>query len=552
MGKYRKKYTKYLKKYFGYDTLKELQFKIIYFLLKRNKDICAILATGYGKSICYQLPFLLTKKSVIVISPLISLMEDQTSTLKKLNIPVCCLNSNNVNKYEEMNDITNGNNRIIYITPEYLLNCKNFITNLAENENLCCFAIDESHCISSWSDNSFRPEYRNLNCLREWAPKTPILTLTATANDKVIKDINQFLKLKKPKLIKSSFDRPNLYLSIANKTKNDIYADLNKLVKKYKNDFIIIYTRTRDNTEKIAQVVRRCGITCLPYHAGLDNDVRNQTQQKFMEGKVKCIVATIAFGMGINNRHVRLVIQYGCSSDLTSYYQEIGRAGRDGEQSECHLFHSANDTRLNRYFMSQIEDQQFKEYKEQQILKMEKYLFTHMCRRKYILDYFGETYEGKCNNCDNCLNAHNHSVKDVSSQTKLLLQLINKLYTKRGCTTLVQILRGSKASKIKPFFKFKEYNKGKTYSDKWWKEFVRILITSDILIEKTLESGFGNVIHINEYGKEWYDKIKNTNTFTENNKLTLPVTELLLKLYPISEKSYDEVLDEFGFLSINN
>lgn len=549
MGKYRNKYNRYLKKYFGYNELKELQFKIIYFLLKRSKDICAILATGYGKSICYQLPFLLTKKCVVVISPLISLMDDQMNTLQKLNIPVCCLNSNNNKKYIEMNEISRGDNKIIYITPEYLIKCKDFICKIVKNDNMCCFAIDESHCISSWSDNSFRPEYRNLSCLRDWAPNIPIISLTATANEKVISDINSFLKLKKPKLIKSSFDRPNLYLSVSNKTKDDIYSDLKPLVTKFKDQFIIIYTRTRDNTEKIAQVVRRCGVNCLPYHAGLNNELRYKTQEKFMNGKIKCIVATIAFGMGINNKHVRLVIQYGCSSDLTAYYQEIGRAGRDGEKSECHLFHSSNDTRLNRYFMSQIEDKEYREYKEQQILKMEKYLFTHMCRRKFILNYFGEDYDIKCNNCDNCLNAHNHSMKEVSSQTKLLLHLINKLNTKRGCTTLIQILRGSKAKKIKPYFKFKEYNKGTKYSEKWWKEFIRILITNDILVEKTLESGFGNVLHINDYGFEWFNKVKNEETIIEKNKLNLPVTELLVKLDPISEKTYDDVLEDFGLLS---
>ena len=249
MGKLRIKYDKYLKKYFGYDSLKVLQFKIIYYIIKKKKDICGILATGFGKSICYQLPFLLTKKNVIVISPLISLMEDQMDTLRKLNIDVCCLNSNNKNKSADKYDILKGNNKIIYITPEYLLNCQDFIKKLSSNDNLCCFAIDESHCISSWSDNSFRPEYRNLNCLREWAPDVPILTLTATANDKVVNDIVQFLNLRNPKIIKSSFDRPNLYLGVSNKSK-DIYNDLNQLLKKYKNEFIIIYTRTRDYTEE--------------------------------------------------------------------------------------------------------------------------------------------------------------------------------------------------------------------------------------------------------------------------------------------------------------
>lgn len=546
MGKLRIKYDKYLKKYFGYDSLKVLQFKIIYYIIKKKKDICGILATGFGKSICYQLPFLLTKKNVIVISPLISLMEDQMDTLRKLNIDVCCLNSNNKNKSADKYDILKGNNKIIYITPEYLLNCQDFIKKLSSNDNLCCFAIDESHCISSWSDNSFRPEYRNLNCLREWAPDVPILTLTATANDKVVNDIVQFLNLRNPKIIKSSFDRPNLYLGVSNKSK-DIYNDLNQLLKKYKNEFIIIYTRTRDYTEKIAKVVRDCGIKCLPYHAGLNTDLRHNSQQQFMDGKVKCIVATIAFGMGINNRHVRLVVQYGCSGDLTSYYQEIGRAGRDGKESECHLFHSTNDFRLNRFFMSKIEDVNFRRYKEEQIVKMEKYVFTHACRRKYILAHFGEDYQNKCNHCDNCMNVHSYSTKDLTNETKLIIELINSLFNNFGCTLLVQILRGSKAKKIKSFFKLKLYNKGKKYNEKWWKEFIRILITNDILVEKTLEGRFGSVIHIGDTGKQWYKKIKDKE-ISDENKLVLPITELLTKLEPSFNKSYEGVLEEFGFL----
>ena len=273
------------------------------------------------------------------------------------------------------------------MTPEYLVRSQEFIEELYEDHGICCFAIDESHCISTWSDVSFRPEYKNLKLLREWAPEVPILALTATASNKVQKDIIKSLNLIKPLVIKSSFDRPNLHIHIHRKGK-DIYEDLNELLNKFKDEFIIVYAKTRDNTEKISEIINNMNIKCRAYHAGMDTEKRNKIQEKFMSGKIKCIVATIAFGMGINNKNVRLIIQYGCSSDIESYYQEIGRAGRDGELSQCHMFFSKKDFQINRYFLSEIENSNFRNYREKQIIKMEKFVYSNTCRRKIYIGTF--------------------------------------------------------------------------------------------------------------------------------------------------------------------
>jgi RecQ family ATP-dependent DNA helicase len=560
MGRRRIRYENILKKYFGYDKLKDIQYKIIDNILKKNRDVCAILATGFGKSLCYQLPFLIADECVIVISPLIALMEDQVETLRSLNIPVCCLNSNNKYKNREKGQILKENYKIIYMTPEYLVKSQDFIEELYEDHGICCFAIDECHCISTWSDVSFRPEYKNLKLIREWAPEVPILALTATASNKVQKDIIKSLKLIEPLVIKSSFDRPNLHIHVHRKSK-DIYDDISDLVKKYRKEFIIIYAKTRDNTEKISDIINNMNILCKPYHAGMDTEKRNKIQNKFMSGKIKCIVATIAFGMGINNKNVRLIIQYGCSNDIESYYQEIGRAGRDGDLSECHMFFSKRDFQLNRYFLSEIKDKKFYDYREKQIIKMEKFAYSNTCRRKYILEHFGESvdYEN-CNKCDNCLNTKNIQKEDFTDQAFMIIKLIKKLNINFGCGTIIGILRGSKSKKINPSLrKSSLYGSGSKYNDKWWNEFIRLLLTNEYLQQRSIVGRkFGSVITCTNKALTWYNNIKKNkrknitssdsieNNLDENLRLILSTNEILNKNKPIEKKNFDEILEDFG------
>jgi Werner syndrome ATP-dependent helicase len=508
-----KEYNKILHKYFGYDSLKPEQYDIIDKLINQKKDVCAILATGFGKSICFQMPYLISKKCVIVISPLIALMEDQLIQMENLDIPVCCLNSTCKNKPSVKKDVLAGNYKLIYITPEYVQNCEEFLVELEEQDGISLIAIDESHCVSTYG-NDFRPSYKDLNCLRDWIPKVPILAVTATASDKVRLDIIKYLQLIDPHMIVGNFDRPNLYIRVdkINYSGDKLDSQILELLSKYKKEYIIVYCKTKNNTEKVADKIERLGIKCEAYHAGLSSNKRTEIQQKFVEGEIKCIVATIAFGMGINIPNIRLVIHYGCPKNLESYYQEIGRAGRDGKMSECHLFFSSQDFILNRYFLKEIKDDKYREYQEQQIRNIEKYVYTKECRRKILLNNFGGKIDS-CVNCDNCtsIKSKTNSKIDCTYYAYLAISCISKLGTNYGISTLINILRGSNAKNINSYMKkMKEYNSGHDYSSNWWKLLFRDLINDNYILEKSFSKArFGAVIIITKEGIEWYKKLIN-------------------------------------------
>lgn len=515
------KYNTILKEHFGYDSLKEEQYKIIYNIVHKRRDVLAVLATGFGKSICYQLPFLLSNKSVIVISPLISLMDDQIKQLNELNIPNCCFNETTTWKNGIKGDILKGNFKIIYMTPEYCIRNTEFIEELYEEHDICCFAIDESHCVSQWSDKSFRPEYGELNVLREIAPEVPILALTATASDKIQEDITSTLCMLNPYKVSSSFDRSNLYIHIDRKT-NNINEDLRNILYKYKDDAKIIYAKTRDMTNKICESIKELGIKSLPYHAGLSTDERMKIQQKFMDNKINTIVATIAFGMGINHRNIRLVVQYGCSNNIEAYYQEIGRAGRDGENSDCYMYYSAQDFRLNRFFLSELQDQEKKDYRESEIVKMEKFVYSTDCRRKLILNHFGEEHNGKCMNCDNCKKVNNMIEFDFTNYVLKLFSVMKKLDNSFGSTQYILILRGSKSKKITQDMKLmKEYDTCNGKSEKWWKELVRLLIANSYLYEKAITNGFGSKLLMTKTAYELLKYKKELKINVDSNFLRL-------------------------------
>ena len=520
-GKFLNQYNEVLKKNFGYESLKKEQYKIIYNITHKKKDVLAVLATGFGKSICYQLPFLISGKCVIVISPLISLMEDQMQQLDELNIPNCCFNETTTWKNGLKGDILKGNYKIIYMTPEFCIRNTDFIEELYEEHEICCFAIDESHCVSQWSDVSFRPEYGKLHILREIAPEVPILALTATASDKIQNDITTTLNMFNTYKISSSFDRPNLYIHIDRKSK-DINSDLRNILLKYKNESKIIYAKTRDMTNKISESISKIGIESLPYHAGLSTEQRASIQEKFMNNEIKTIVATIAFGMGINHKNIRLVVQYGCSNNIEAYYQEIGRAGRDGKDSECYMFYSANDFRLNRFFLSELQDEDKKQYRESEIVKMEKFVYSTACRRKIILNHFGEDLDDKCMNCDNCKKLNSMIEFNFTNYANKLFSVMKKLDNSYGSTQYILVLRGSKSKKITQDMKLlKEYNLGKGKSEKWWKEFIRLLIANSFLCEKAIPNGFGSKLIMKEVA---YDMLKNKNELklrVDNNFLNL-------------------------------
>lgn len=506
-------YNKILQKYWNYQAVKPEQYTIISNVLN-GKDVCAILATGFGKSICYQLPTLISKKCVIVVSPLIALMHEQGEEMKNKNIPVCVFNSVTKTKEKEQikTGLTKGEYRLIYMTPEYLIKSEDFLKKLVEIDNLAMVCIDEAHAVSTWGLD-FRPSYTKLNVIREWIPEIPILTLTATASTKVKEDIIKILCLESPFEVIGSFDRPNLSIKVFPRS-DDIMFNLSSLLNTYKNEYIIIYCKTRDETDKLAETINDFGIKCESYHAGITDKKRNEIQQGFIDGNYKCIVATIAFGMGINIPNVRLVIHYNCPKNMESYYQEIGRAGRDGKPSDCYLFYSKKDFIVNRLFLKEIKDDIYRNYQENQIKLIEKYVYSTECRRKLLLINFGQKIES-CINCDNCLKricyAKNELKEDLTDYTKeiyILSSLLNKINDKFGAGTAVNILIG-KESKVKQFMtNYEEFGSGITFgNENFWKELIRLMITNDYLTETQVKGCFGSTLSITNKGKILRNKL---------------------------------------------
>jgi Werner syndrome ATP-dependent helicase len=546
-------YNKLLHKYWGYDSLKPEQYSVICNILD-GKDVCAILATGFGKSICYQLPTLISKKCVIVISPLIALMHEQGEEMKRRNIPVCVFNSTKDQKEKDQTiyNLTKGEYMLIYMTPEFMIRSQEFIQKLVDINNLALICIDEAHAVSTWGLD-FRPSYTKLNVIREWIPTIPILTLTATASTKVKADVVNILNLNDPLEITGSFDRPNLTIKVFSRT-DDVITDIGDILTKYKNEYIIIYCKTRDETDKLAKVINSYKINCEAYHAGVSDIKRNEIQTNFINGKTKCMVATIAFGMGINIPNVRLVIHYNCPKNVESYYQEIGRAGRDGLPSECYLYYSKKDFYVNRLFLKTITDDAHRMYQESQIRLIEKYVYSTECRRKLLLTSFGQNVES-CVNCDNCLNKLIQNKNEIINTEEdytlalyLFFNLISKIDNKFGAGMLINILLGNK-KKIKEYMcNFDEFGAGDIFGvEKWWKEFVRILINNDYLIETQIKGSFGATLSLTSNGKKKRNELiteypKYTNLFQakeecENSIInSYPIYKIMFPLIKVIEK----------------
>ncbi len=391
---------KTLKAYFGYDKFRPLQLEIINNILQK-KDTFVLMPTGGGKSLCYQIPALKFEGLTLVISPLIALMKDQVDNLKANGVPAEFINSSL--SYAEIIDIKfriyQGEIKILYVAPERL--AQNDFKEFLNNVNLELIAVDEAHCISEWG-HDFRPDYRDLKQLREAFPKVPVMALTATATKKVREDIINQLSLKDPKVFVSSFNRENLNFLVMKK-KNS-FDKILELLKDRKNESIIIYCFSRKETEKLSSDLNANGHKAIFYHAGLSDQIRKKNQELFQKDEINIIVATVAFGMGIDKPNVRMVIHCTFPKTIESYYQEIGRGGRDGLESDCVMFYSIADKRKHDFFIDQIQDEKTKEHKRKKLKDIIDYSESLTCRRKYILEYFGEEFkEEKCNSCDVCL-----------------------------------------------------------------------------------------------------------------------------------------------------
>ena len=504
-------YNKLLQKYWGYPSLKQTQFEIIKKVIEENKDVCAILATGFGKSICYQLPHLITKKNIIVISPLIALMHEQGQEMSKKGIDVAVFNSDASakRKDEEREEIIGGVNKLIFMTPEFFIISRDFICSIRERIGMVC--IDEAHAVSTWGLD-FRSSYLQLSVIKEWIPEIPILTLTATASVKVRDDICRVLKLNKPESIVGNFDRPNLLIRVLNRG-NDVFHEIEKLLTKYSDEYVIIYCKTRLETETLVEEINKMGISANSYHAGMNDKLRKSAQQDFIDGKNKCICATIAFGMGINIPNVRLVIHYNCPKNLESYYQEIGRAGRDEKPSECVLFYNQKDFTISRFLIKDIPDPKVKSYQEEQIRRIEKYVHTHECRRKVILESFGQSIE-YCTNCDNCIKKKNTNLTEkinMVDYTRPIYLFLNVLYQTRGGFGIgksLNVLIGNKSKVNEYMEQWKEYGSGISFgNESWWKELVRYLIVNDYVIETQVDRQFFSLASLTKKGIELRTKL---------------------------------------------
>jgi Werner syndrome ATP-dependent helicase len=533
-------YLNTLKQWYKFPNFRDKQLDIIRSIIEDKRDVCAIMFTGSGKSLCFQFPAIHTNKICIVVSPLISLMNDQKLKLNELKVPSCTLNSTVFNKNTLKNEILENKYRLVYTTPEYLITQEDFIKELEETGNLLLFCVDEAHCTSTWG-NDFREAYKKLFCLREWTPNIPIMALTATATKKVQNDIINILQLKNQFIVKTTFDRPNLVIRIIPKGPKPM-DDLLHVIKE--DEPTIVYCQTRNMTDKISEQLNKNKIKSKSYHAGMNAGERNNVHEEFAGKIINCVVATIAFGMGIDIT-IRKVIHYGISKDMESYYQEIGRAGRDGLKSECYLFYALSDMNNNNYFLNQIKNIQYRNHMLQLALTMKNFIFSSQCRRKYILEYFGEEYtKNNCGACDICLSNKVVVSYDFSKEAKLVFDTINFTGNTWGGIMIINILRGSNNKKIKPkHTKLKQFGAGTHRSEKWWRIFFTMLINEEYLKEQPISGGHAFTLANTKESLDWLKLAEKK----PDTKLILEVPEdmkLLLPQKENKEKSLNFEKDE--------
>ena len=487
-----------LSKYYGYTNFRKGQEEIINSIIN-NKDVLAIMPTGGGKSICYQVPALCLDGITIVISPLISLMKDQVDTLKTMGIKATYINSSlSSSEFNEiLNNIENNEYKIIYVAPERLDSFE--FTNLIKYKDISQIAIDEAHCISQWG-HDFRSSYKRIPNFIDSIDKRPIVTaFTATASDEVRNDILNILKLHNPDIYITGFDRENLSINIVKSSSKNRY--LLDYVENNKTESGIIYAATRKEVESIYEGLLKRNYSVSKYHAGLTNEERKENQEKFIKDEIKIIVATNAFGMGIDKPNIRYVIHYNMPQSIENYYQEIGRAGRDGEESDCVLLFTPGDVHTQKYLVEVgIENPARKLVQYKKLQQMVDLVYSNGCYRKNILNYFGEIVKENCNNCSNCL--EEGEVVDKTLDAQKVISCIARMKRSFGVTMIIDVLRGSKNRKVldQNFDTLSTYGIMKNYSAEDLKTFINTLVSHGFLdvVENIGPRGSYPTIKLNE------------------------------------------------------
>lgn len=510
------------------------------------------MATGSGKSLCYQYPPVFLNQIAIVISPLISLMEDQVNNLEQQGIPAAFLGSAQTEKAEIEAKLFRGEIRLLYVTPEFISERVDFVKRLNSKSNkVCLVAVDEAHCVSQWG-HDFRSAYRSLGNVRTQLKAIPFMALTATATSRVQNDIERSLKLIQPWITVTQFDRPNLFLTARRRTSPEV--DILPLMGI--GETTVIYCPTRDGTDKMCRFLRENDIDAIAYHAGMSSGRRKDAHKAFSMGRISVIVATVAFGMGIDKADVRKVIHYGAPKDIESYYQEIGRAGRDGEKSICITFWTPADLASNRRMLSEIKSGEFLQYKNEMVSQMQTYLETAKCRRKTLIAHFSQCeasmmrVKSKC--CDNCDVSLKRSQgeksssksdaemgkEDFTSPAGLMLKAVKDLQGRFGLNTIVLHLNGSKSVKVKEWMKkLPSYGTGEDKSQEYWKAVGAMLISEGFLREQASVTDKGKSYSRHE-SKSYFKSVYTIISLTEKAErwlqsgmsLLLIPTESLRKL----------------------